>query len=242
MSGDIVIGLDYSHNNMLTLEESSYADFTQFLFASGYKIGKIETGFGSIEKLNDYNAIIISTPKNMSLNPKEIENSPQFFFVGGRYSCIIAVVLGDLRLKSKESASCSGKVDRLVIGQEVCKMAWSATEKKEDSKGAGEVTELRPSGKSSGASRISKDRDLAGGMDMLELSFLLGVIESTAGADKNDVMMRKLSFNEVLRRDKQNEIDSKALTVYAVDSDKLYGKDIQCEAMKELTRRTTGAK
>ena len=84
MSGDIVIGLDYSHNNMLTLEESSYADFTQFLFASGYKIGKIETGFGSIEKLNDYNAIIISTPKNMSLNPKEIENLEEYVKKGGR--------------------------------------------------------------------------------------------------------------------------------------------------------------
>jgi len=121
-------------------------------------------------------------------------------------------------------------------------MAWSVSEKKEDSKGAGEVTELRPSGKASGANRMSKERDLAGGMDMLELNFLLGVIESTAGADKNDVTMRRLSFNEVLRRDKQNEIDSKALTVYAVDADKLYGKDIQCEAMKELTRRTTGGK
>lgn len=126
-------------------------------------------------------------------------------------------------------------------------MAWSVNEKKAESKGAGAggVVELRPSGKQTGSvgvgkSGMNKQRDLAGGMDMLELDFLLGVVESTTGAEKNDVTMRKLGFNEVLRRDKQNEIDSKALTVYAVDADKLYGKDIQCEAMKELTKRTPG--
>jgi len=84
MSGDIVIGLDYSHNNMLTLEESSYADFTQFLFASGYKIGKIETGFASPDKLKDYNTIIISTPKNMTLSLEEIENLEKYVKNGGR--------------------------------------------------------------------------------------------------------------------------------------------------------------
>jgi hypothetical protein len=81
-------------------------------------------------------------------------------------------------------------------------------------------------------------RNLAGGMDLLEMDFLLGVIESTDGEDKNDVSMRRLSFNEVLRRNQQSEIDSAAMTVYAVDEKALYGKDIQCAAMKELTRRT----
>ena len=98
-------------------------------------------------------------------------------------------------------------------------MAWSVNEKKAESKGAGAggVVELRPSGKQTGSvgvgkSGMNKQRDLAGGMDMLELDFLLGVVEGTTGAEKNDVTMRKLGFNEVLRRDKQNEIDSKALT------------------------------
>ena len=40
----IKIGLDYSHGGMLSLEAPSYADFTQFLFASAYKLGKIEAG------------------------------------------------------------------------------------------------------------------------------------------------------------------------------------------------------
>ena len=81
-------------------------------------------------------------------------------------------------------------------------------------------------------------RNLAGGMDLLEMDFLLGVIENTDGDDKNDVAMRRLSFNEVLRRNQQSEIDSASMTVYAVDEKDLYGKDIQCAAMKELTRRT----
>jgi hypothetical protein len=81
-------------------------------------------------------------------------------------------------------------------------------------------------------------RNLAGGMDLLEMDFLLGVIENTDGDDKNDVSMRRLSFNEVLRRNQQSDIDSSSLSVYAVDEKELYGKDIQCAAMKELTRRT----
>ena len=128
-------------------------------------------------------------------------------------------------------------------------MAWSVAEKRGDTKRtpANKVVEMRPTGKepSGGAageekpkSEMGKERDLAGGMEMLELDFLLGVIENTRGDDKTDVSMRRLSFNELLRREQQNQIDSSALTVYAVDEGNLYGKTIQCEAMKELTKRT----
>ncbi len=77
------IALDYSHNNMLTLEASSYTDFTQFLFASGYKLGKIEAGFFSAMTLKDYDAIVISSPKNIKLTPQEIENLEQYVKNGG---------------------------------------------------------------------------------------------------------------------------------------------------------------
>ena len=83
-----------------------------------------------------------------------------------------------------------------------------------------------------------KNKDLHGGMDLLELDFLLSIVENTKGNDQNDVTMRKLNFNEVLRREKQNQIDSNALAVYVVNAGNLYGKDIQCEATKELARRT----
>lgn len=83
MKNDIFVGLDYSHNNMLTLEASSYADFTQFLFTSAYKLGKIEAGFHSLEKVKNYNAIIMSIPKNINLTPKEIEILEEYVRTGG---------------------------------------------------------------------------------------------------------------------------------------------------------------
>jgi len=83
MKNDITVGLDYSHNNMLTLEASSYTDFTQFLFTSAYKLGKIEAGFHSIEKVKNYNAIVMSIPKNINLSPKEIEVLEEYVRTGG---------------------------------------------------------------------------------------------------------------------------------------------------------------
>jgi len=89
-----------------------------------------------------------------------------------------------------------------------------------------------------GEAARERGRDLAGGMEMLKLDFLLSVVENAEGDDKNDVMMRRLNFNELLRREQLNEIDSDALKVYVVDEGNLYGKDIQCQAIKELTVRT----
>ncbi len=80
---NIAVGLDYSHNNMLTLEASSYADFTQFLFASAYKLGKIEAGFYALEKARIYDAVIISMPKNVNLKPKEVEVLEEYVRTGG---------------------------------------------------------------------------------------------------------------------------------------------------------------
>ncbi|MFW9929820.1 MAG: hypothetical protein ACFFD1_10550 [Candidatus Thorarchaeota archaeon] len=83
MENGIQIALDNSHNNLLTLEASSYADFTQFLFTSGYKVGKIGLGFTSTENIKNYSAIIISTPKNIELTIKEIEVLEEYVRKGG---------------------------------------------------------------------------------------------------------------------------------------------------------------
>lgn len=88
-----------------------------------------------------------------------------------------------------------------------------------------------------GANR-KRGRDMTGGMELLEVDFLIGVVEDVDGADTNDVMMRKLCFNELVRADHRSEIDSVTLSIYAIDADKLYGKEIQCQAMLELTERT----
>ena len=86
---------------------------------------------------------------------------------------------------------------------------------------------------------LAEERDLSGGMEMLELDFLVRVVENTKGRSKKDVMMRKFSFNELVRREQLKVADSNALKVYALNKKNLYGKDIQCEAMKELAERTT---
>ncbi len=78
-----MIGLDYSHNNFLVLESSSFGEFTQFLFTSGYKLGKIETGFNSLGNLDKYNVIILSTPRNTSLKLNEIKILEKYVKNGG---------------------------------------------------------------------------------------------------------------------------------------------------------------
>ena len=83
MPDEPTIGLDYTHNNNLTLEAPSYADFTEFLFSSGYKLGKIQAGFDSLEKLNTYDVILLSTPKNTNLDPKEIKLLEEYIKNGG---------------------------------------------------------------------------------------------------------------------------------------------------------------
>ncbi|MFX0002735.1 MAG: hypothetical protein ACFE9C_01905 [Candidatus Hodarchaeota archaeon] len=83
MNGKATLGLDYSHNNLLALESSSFGEFTQFLFTSGYKLGKIESGFRSLTELMKYNAIIISTPKNSKMQPEEIINLEKYVKEGG---------------------------------------------------------------------------------------------------------------------------------------------------------------
>lgn len=89
-----------------------------------------------------------------------------------------------------------------------------------------------------GSSKNS-EKDVASGMEILNLDFLLSIVENIEGKDKNDVAMRRLTFDELLRREQQDSIDSNALKVYAMNESELYSKVIQCEAMKVLTERTT---
>jgi hypothetical protein len=130
-------------------------------------------------------------------------------------------------------------------------MVWnSIREKKSEVKSmaASKVIEVHPMGKapsdiSGGETTRSVfgrrgEKDLAGGMEILDLDFLLSIVENTEGTDKNDVAMRRLTFDELIRREQQDTIDSNALKVYAMNEGELYGKVIQCEAMKVLTDRT----
>ena len=88
MSSQNIIGLDYSHNNFLTLESPSFNEFTQFLFTSGYKLGKIQAGFNSLEDLKKYRVIFLTTPKSVKLKKEEIDILKKFVSNGGSILCV----------------------------------------------------------------------------------------------------------------------------------------------------------
>ena len=88
------------------------------------------------------------------------------------------------------------------------------------------------------AGRPKSKRDLTSGMELLDLDFLLGLIEHPERNNKKDVTIRKLGFNELVRRKQLSAADSKVLKVYAMNEGNHYSKDIQCAAMKELAGRT----
>ena len=83
-----------------------------------------------------------------------------------------------------------------------------------------------------------RGRDVSSGMDLLDLDFMLDMVENVETSEPTDIQMRKLIFAEILRTERLHELDSSALKAYAVNEGGLFEKDVQCEAMKELTERT----
>lgn len=90
MNIDTSICFDYSHNNTLVIESPSFSDFTQFLFASSFKLGKVQAGFTSLEKLAKYKLLVIGAPQGKKLTPEEIEVIKDFVKNGGSL-----LVIGD---------------------------------------------------------------------------------------------------------------------------------------------------
>ena len=80
-------------------------------------------------------------------------------------------------------------------------------------------------------------KDMHSGMSLLDVEFLLSIVDNSDNGDGHDVIMRKLCFNELIRSSQRHEISSSSLKMYAMDVDGLYGKSIQCEAMLELAER-----
>ncbi|MFX1377027.1 MAG: hypothetical protein ACFFA0_14575 [Promethearchaeota archaeon] len=83
MTNKIAIGFDYTHNNKLTIENNAFTDFIQYLFDSGFQLGKIEAGV-TAEKLKSYDLFIIGVPNlgpNLSLD--EINDLVEYVKNGG---------------------------------------------------------------------------------------------------------------------------------------------------------------
>ncbi|MHA1612517.1 MAG: Gldg family protein [Promethearchaeota archaeon] len=77
------ICFDYSHHNTLSIESPSNADFTQFLFTSSFRLGKIQAGFTDIEKLKKYNLVVIGGPRESNFSPEEIKVIVEYVRKGG---------------------------------------------------------------------------------------------------------------------------------------------------------------
>jgi len=83
-----------------------------------------------------------------------------------------------------------------------------------------------------------RGRDITSGMELLDLDFMLDTVENVEATDPNDILMRKLIFNEIVRTERLHEMDSSAIKAYAVNQGGLFEKELQCEALKELNERT----
>ena len=86
---------------------------------------------------------------------------------------------------------------------------------------------------------ITKGRDLRSGMELLASGFLAGVVERTGEVGRQDIEMRRLCFEELIRRGELAALSSDALKVYILDDNGHFGKSIRCDAMKELSTRTS---
>ena len=77
------IGFDHSHNNKLTIENTTFTDFIQYLFDSDFKLGKIEAGI-NYEKLSKYDLFIIGVPNlGPDLDKDEINDLVKYVKEGG---------------------------------------------------------------------------------------------------------------------------------------------------------------
>ncbi len=85
------------------------------------------------------------------------------------------------------------------------------------------------------------NRDLQSGLELLDLDFMLTIVENIEATDEQDITMRKLSFGELARTQRIHELDSAALKVYAMDEDGAFGKSVQVECFKELADRTASS-
>jgi len=77
------IGFDHSHNNKLTIENNAFTDFIQYLFDSGFQLGKIEAGIDA-DKLTSYDLFVIGVPHlGPNLGLDEIDDLVEYVKNGG---------------------------------------------------------------------------------------------------------------------------------------------------------------
>lgn len=98
-----------------------------------------------------------------------------------------------------------------------------------------------PKGNVSGR-HYRRPADVQSGLELLEPPFLTGMVSDIESRHKLDIQMRKIAFVELSRRGQLGSIEGGVLKVYAKNQENLFGKTIQCEALKELAGRTRSEK
>ncbi len=96
---------DYSHQNGLRLEESTYSKFADYLVWSGCQFSTIAKGL-SWEKLDSSDILVIGNPTLSLLNPAEISGILNFVR-SGKSLMIFADAGGDLSAQTNLNALCS---------------------------------------------------------------------------------------------------------------------------------------
>ncbi len=96
---------DYSHQNGLRLEESTYSKFADYLVWSGCQFSTIAKGL-SWEKLDNSDILVMGNPSQSLLDPAEISGILNFVR-SGKSLMLFADAGGDLSARTNLNALCS---------------------------------------------------------------------------------------------------------------------------------------
>jgi len=75
--------IESSHNEQVQIEAVQYGEFLDKLVDMSFKMGVIKQSPLTVQKLSDYNVVIIGSPKERVFSPAEIEEIKQYVYNGG---------------------------------------------------------------------------------------------------------------------------------------------------------------
>jgi hypothetical protein len=75
--------IESSHNETVQIEAVQYSEFLDKLVEMSFKLGVIKQAPLTVQKLSDYNVIVVGNPKERSFTSPEIEQIKQYVYNGG---------------------------------------------------------------------------------------------------------------------------------------------------------------
>ncbi|MHA1680198.1 MAG: hypothetical protein ACTSUE_04270 [Promethearchaeota archaeon] len=83
LMSQVFICFESSHNEQVQIEAVQYSGFIDKLVQMNFKIGMVKKAPITVQKLTDYNILIIGNPKERSFTPEEIDEITNFVYQGG---------------------------------------------------------------------------------------------------------------------------------------------------------------